>query len=75
MRIYEGDYYEAPAVAEEAGKYDSAEEIEAEISRLEKEMKEAAREFEFERAAALRDQVKKLKKMAMEFLETPEKPS
>jgi excinuclease ABC subunit B len=75
LRIYEGDYYEAPAVAEEAGKYDSTEEIEAEISRLEKEMKEAAREFEFERAAALRDQVKKLKKMAMEYLETPEKPS
>jgi protein-arginine kinase activator protein McsA len=38
-------------------------------------MKEAAREFEFERAAALRDQVRKLKKMAMEFIETPEKPS
>jgi excinuclease ABC subunit B len=75
LRIYEGDYYEAPAVAEDAGKYDSAEAIELEISRLEKEMKEAAKEFEFERAAALRDQVKKLKKMAMEFLETPERPS
>ena len=75
LRIYEGDYYEAPAVAEEAGQYRSAEEIEAEIGRLEKDMKEAAREFEFERAAALRDQVRKLKKMAMEFIETPEKPS
>jgi excinuclease ABC subunit B len=75
LRIYEGDYYEAPVVAEEAGQYRSAEEIEAEIGRLEKEMKEAAREFEFERAAALRDQVRKLKKMAMEFIETPEKPS
>ncbi len=35
---------------------------------LEEEMREAARQFEFERAAALRDRVKKLKKMEMEFL-------
>jgi excinuclease UvrABC helicase subunit UvrB len=49
------------------------EEIEAEIGRLEQEMREAAKAFEFERAAALRDQVRKLKKTAMELLETPER--
>jgi len=68
IRIYEGDYYELPAVAEEAAHYSSPEELEKEIRRLEKEMREAARQFEFEKAAALRDQIKKLKKMEMEFL-------
>jgi excinuclease ABC subunit B len=68
-RIYEGDYYEFPAIAEEGVRYNSAQELELEIQRLETEMRRAAKEFEFEKAAALRDQVKKLKKTAMEFLE------
>ncbi len=72
LRIYEGDYYEVPAVAEETAGYSSIEAIEKEVSRLEKEMKEAARQFEFEKAAALRDQARKLKKMAMELSENPE---
>jgi excinuclease ABC subunit B len=67
IRIYEGDYCELPAVAEEAAGFSSAEELEAEIQRLEKQMREAAKEFQFEKAAALRDQVKKLKKTALEF--------
>ena len=68
VRIYEGDYYELPAVAEPAREYSSAEELNLEIQRLEQEMRQAAKEYEFEKAAALRDQVKKLKKTAMEFL-------
>jgi excinuclease ABC subunit B len=68
LKIYEGDYYEMPKIAEETGQYTSVEEIEAEIQRLEKAMREAARQFEFERAAMLRDQVKKLKKTEMELL-------
>jgi len=68
IRIYEGDYYQAPAVAEEAARYSSAEELEKEVKRLEEEMREAARQFEFEQAAGLRDRIKKLKKMEMEFL-------
>jgi excinuclease ABC subunit B len=75
VRIYEGDYYELPAVAEEIKEYSSAEELELEIQRLEKEMREAAKDFEFERAAALRDQVKKLKKTAMEFFSQAESSS
>jgi excinuclease ABC subunit B len=66
-RIYEGDYYELPAIAEEVGQYDSAEALELEIQRLEAEMRKAAKEFEFEKAAAIRDQIKKLKKTEMEF--------
>ncbi|NWG12005.1 MAG: UvrB/UvrC motif-containing protein, partial [Acidobacteria bacterium] len=74
LRIYEADYYEVPAVAEEAVKYSSVEAIEREVSRLEKEMKEAAQQFEFERAAALRDRARKLRKMALELSENPEQP-
>ena len=73
-RIYEGDYYELPALVEEAVQYNSAEELELEIKRLENGMRQAAKEFEFEKAAALRDQVKKLKKMAMELLAQAESP-
>jgi excinuclease ABC subunit B len=73
-RIYEGDYYELPALAEEAVQYNSAEELELEIKRLENEMRQAAKKFEFERAAAVRDQVKKLKKTAMELLAQAESP-
>lgn len=72
VRIYEGDYYELPAVAEQEREYTSAEELENEIQRVEAEMRQAAREYEFEKAAALRDQVKKLKKAAMEFLSSSE---
>jgi excinuclease ABC subunit B len=67
VRIYEGDYYEMPTIAEDTKNYNSAEELELEIQRLEKEMRQAAKEFEFEKAAALRDQARKLKKTAMEF--------
>jgi excinuclease ABC subunit B len=74
IRIYEGDYYEIPAVAEEDIRYSSAEEMEIEIQRLEKEMRQAAKDFEFEKAAALRDQVKKLKKKEMELMAHPESP-
>ncbi len=71
VRIYEGDYYEMPAISEEVKNYHSAEDLELEIQRLEKEMRQAAKEFEFEKAAALRDQARKLKKTAMEFLAQP----
>jgi excinuclease ABC subunit B len=68
IRIYEADYYEAPPVAEEAAQYQSADELESEIKRLEQEMRTAAKEFEFERAAVLRDQVKGLKKLALDYV-------
>jgi excinuclease ABC subunit B len=72
VRIYEGDYYEVPPIAEEVAQYHSAEELEKEIQRLEGEMRKSAKEFEFEKAAVLRDQVKKLKKTALEFLSRDE---
>jgi excinuclease ABC subunit B len=67
IRIYEGDYYDVPAVSEEAEHYATIEELGQEMARLEKEMHDAARQYEFEKAAALRDRVKKLRKLEMEF--------
>ena len=68
VRFFEGDYYEIPVIEEEAAGYTSAEDLEKEIERLEKEMRNAAKEFEFEKAAVLRDRVLKLKKTALECM-------
>ena len=58
--IVEGDYVTVP-LEEAPGEPASAEELEALITRLEKEMREAATRFEFEKAAELRDRLKVLK--------------
>jgi excinuclease ABC subunit B len=56
--IYEADYYEEPiVVAEEPEDFN-----EDTIRRLEEEMKKAAKELDFERAARLRDRIIELKK-------------
>ncbi len=56
--IYEADYWTVPAVEEPEETYRADEK---EIERLEREMKEAAKELDFERAALLRDKIKRLK--------------
>jgi excinuclease ABC subunit B len=53
----------AARVAEEIAEYGSLEDVDAEIRRLEKQMHQAARELDFERAADLRDQVKGLQRL------------
>jgi excinuclease ABC subunit B len=68
LKIYEGDYYEVPKVAETETRFASLEDLEREMVALGEEMREAARRFEFERAAALRDQVKRLKKLELEWM-------
>jgi len=52
-------------VAEELAEYGSLEDVEAEIRRLEKQMHLAAKELDFERAADLRDQVKRLQRLVV----------
>jgi len=54
---------QAARVAEEPAAYDSLEDVDAEIRRLEKQMHQAARELDFERAAELRDRVKSLQRL------------
>jgi len=64
--VYEADYPEIPEVAETPeARYRTLEELETEVKALEKQMREAAKALEFERAAALRDRIKTLK--AREF--------
>ncbi|HDH99993.1 MAG TPA: excinuclease ABC subunit B, partial [Firmicutes bacterium] len=57
---------EAPKVAEEEVEYvpGEDEELDEQIARLEAEMYEAAERLEFERAARLRDRIRKLEEMA-----------
>jgi excinuclease ABC subunit B len=60
--VYEADYAGVPEVEGEGEeKWRTVEEIDKEIKLLEKRMREAARNLEFERAAELRDRIKTLR--------------
>jgi len=63
--LYERDYLREPKIAEEAGKYETVEDLEKEIAGLEKQMRTAAHKLDFERAAALRDRVRYLKQQEL----------
>lgn len=56
--IYEGDYFTVPLISEEKEEYDLSEET---LRSLESEMKDAAKNLDFERAAKIRDKIKELK--------------
>ena len=64
--IYEADYYTVSTAEEIGREYISIDEIPKRVKKLRREMREAAKELEFERAAELRDEIKKLE--AMELL-------
>jgi excinuclease ABC subunit B len=61
--IYEADYLTVPSVAEPKKEYRAIKNIPQEIEKLKKQMREAAQQLEFERAAELRDRIKKLEEM------------
>jgi len=64
--VYEHDYASIPEVEEEPEeRYRSLEDIAAEVKALEKQMRQAAKALEFEKAAEIRDRVKVLR--AREF--------
>ncbi len=67
--VYERDYYTVP-LEEEVVAEGNPWEIEERIKKLEKEMKQAAKELAFERAAVLRDEIKALKKKLEMMLST-----
>jgi excinuclease ABC subunit B len=50
-------------VAEEVAEYGSLDDLDADIRRMEKQMHQAAKELDFERAAELRDRIKELQKL------------
>jgi len=50
-------------VAEEVAEYGSLDDLDADIRRMERQMLQAAKELDFERAAELRDRIKELQKL------------
>ncbi|HUE83246.1 MAG TPA: excinuclease ABC subunit UvrB [Pyrinomonadaceae bacterium] len=62
----EADYFKVPLEIEEIEEY-SAANLEATILRLETEMRAAAKRFEFERAAELRDRIKYLRERELQL--------
>ena len=62
----EADYFKVPSEIEDIEDY-SAANIEATIARLELEMRGAAKRFEFERAAELRDRIKVLRERELQL--------
>jgi excinuclease ABC subunit B len=63
--VYEADYYTVPVVREEAEGYLSPREVPKAIRQLKKEMRKAAEQLEFERAAELRDRIQHLQEAAI----------
>ncbi len=58
--VYEQDYFTVPIAAEEAGEYLQTVNIPAYVASLQKQMRAAAKELDFETAAELRDKIKSL---------------
>jgi len=66
--VYESDYVTAGSVAETLADYASTDNLDDILLTLEKEMGEAAKKLEFEKAAELRDRISEIKKsMIFEF--------
>jgi excinuclease ABC subunit B len=65
--VYERDYLDIGRVAEEKDIYLSGPQRKEKIEALEREMKDAARRLEFEKAAELRDEIRKLKQRELEW--------
>ena len=65
VTAYEADYFKVPVNLEDFEDY-SAEKLAETIARLDHEMRDAARKFEFERAAELRDKIKYLRERELE---------
>ncbi len=65
VTAYEADYFKLPTNLEDFEEY-SPERLAETLVRLELDMREAARKFEFERAAELRDKIKYLRERELE---------
>jgi len=65
--VYEKDYITVPIAAESHAAYHSIKDLQAEMKKLKKQMLEAARELEFEKAAELRDRLLALEKESLEL--------
>jgi excinuclease ABC subunit B len=64
--VYEADYVTVPTVAEKPEDYVSIFDIPKLLTRLKKEMREAASKLDFEKAAEIRDRIKSLEETELE---------
>jgi excinuclease ABC subunit B len=67
-KIVEADYVTVPADDAVIGEISTEEQLLQAIAQLETQMREAAKNFEFERAAALRDKIRALKQRDLGFI-------
>ena len=67
--VYERDYFDYSRISEAKDIYFSPEKRKERMEQLEKDMREAAKNLEFEKAAAFRDELKKLKKRELELMD------
>jgi len=63
--VYERDYLGVPAVSTEPSAFKTESERDAHVASLDRQMKEAAANLDFERAAAFRDQIRRLRKQVL----------
>jgi excinuclease ABC subunit B len=73
-RIVEADYITIPADDAPIGEITNEAELQQAIVQLEAQMREAAKNFEFERAAALRDRIRALKQRDLGVIASTELP-
>ena len=66
VTAYEADYFKVPLDLEEYEEY-SPEQIDQTIAQLERDMREHAKRFEFEKAAELRDRIKYLRERELQL--------
>jgi excinuclease ABC subunit B len=69
--VYERDYATAPAARDGRDAFRTQAELDAEVARLDLEMKSAAANLDFERAATLRDRLKTLRSRELGFSGLP----
>lgn len=67
MQLVEADFVDLEKIVEIEEAFESLEELRREIEKVEREMKEAAKNYEFERAAVLRDRLFSLKQLALKW--------
>jgi excinuclease ABC subunit B len=65
--IYETDYFTVPTISDVREEYVSIKQIPVMVQKLKKEMKEAASRLEFERAAEIRDRIRRLEEMELKM--------
>ncbi|MGE5819170.1 MAG: excinuclease ABC subunit UvrB [Deltaproteobacteria bacterium] len=68
VRIYDADYVDVPLAADRAAKYAAAD-LPRLIGQLKKEMRQAAEQLDFEKAAQLRDRIRELEKSELTLRE------